>query len=114
MIQACRKGGTISIPGVYAGFLDKVNFGAAFGKGLTFKMGQTHMLRYMQPLLDRIDGGEIDPSFVITHRLNLDDAPYAYQIFRDKENDCIKVVLDPENRNISPQRRGDAEKSANV
>ena len=96
-IQACRKGGTVSIPGVYAGFLDKMPFGAAFGKGLTFKMGQTHMLRYMQPLLERIDRGDIDPSFVITHRLNLDDAPYGYEIFRDKENQCIKVVLDPQN-----------------
>lgn len=98
VIQACRPGGTVSIPGVYAGFIDKMPFGAAFGKGLTFKMGQTHMLRYMRPLLDRIERGEIDPSFVITHRLNLEDAPYGYEIFRDKEDDCIKIVLDPQNR----------------
>jgi threonine dehydrogenase-like Zn-dependent dehydrogenase len=94
-IQACRKGGTISIPGVYAGLLDKIPFGAAFGKGLTFKMGQTHMHRYLQPLLRRIEQGEIDPSFVITHRLGLDDAPGAYRTFRDKQEGCIKVVLDP-------------------
>ena len=94
-IQACRKGGTFSIPGVYGGVLDKIPFGAAFGKGLTFKMGQTHMHSYLQPLLRRIEQGEIDPSFVITHRLTLDDAPHAYRVFRDKEDRCIKVVLDP-------------------
>jgi threonine dehydrogenase-like Zn-dependent dehydrogenase len=69
--------------------------GVAFAKGLTFKMGQTHVHRYLQPLLERIERGEIDPSFVITHRLPLDDAPHAYQIFRDKQDDCIKVVLTP-------------------
>jgi threonine dehydrogenase-like Zn-dependent dehydrogenase len=94
-IQACGKGGTVSIPGVYGGFLDKIPFGAAFSKALTFKMGQTHMHRYMQPLLDRVQKGEIDPSFVITHRLPLDEAPNAYKIFRDKKDQCIKVVLDP-------------------
>jgi threonine dehydrogenase-like Zn-dependent dehydrogenase len=94
-IQACRKGGIISIPGVYGGFLDKINFGAAFAKALTFRMGQTHMHKYMRPLLERVERGEIDPSFVITHRLRLQDAPWAYQTFRDKENDCIKVVLRP-------------------
>jgi threonine dehydrogenase-like Zn-dependent dehydrogenase len=94
-IQACRKGGTVSIPGVYGGFLDKVPFGAAFNKGLTLKMGQTHMQRYMQPLLSRVAQGEIDPSFVITHRLPLDAAPSAYRTFRDKQDQCIKVVLDP-------------------
>src|ERR1043165_7361827 len=73
-INACRKGGVVSIPGVYGGFLDKIPFGAAFQKGLTFKMGQTHMMKYMQPLLARIEAGEFDPSFVITHRLSLDDA----------------------------------------
>jgi len=94
-IQACRKGGTVSIPGVYGGLLDKIPFGAAFGKGLTFKMGQTHMHSYLQPLLRRIEQGEIDPSFVITHRLSLDDAPSAYRTFRDKRDQCVKVVLDP-------------------
>ena len=94
-IQACRKGGIISIPGVYGGFLDKIPFGAAFGKGLTFKMGQTHVQKYMRPLLARIERGEIDPSFVVTHRLSLDDAPQAYRMFRDKADNCIKVVLKP-------------------
>jgi threonine dehydrogenase-like Zn-dependent dehydrogenase len=79
-IHACRKGGIVSIPGVYGGFLDKIPFGAAFQKGLTFRMGQTHMMQYMQPLLDRIERGDIDPSFVITHRLPLDDAPRAYKM----------------------------------
>src|SRR5439155_26600644 len=94
-IQACRKGGTVSIPGVYGGFLDKVPFGAAFGKGLTLKLGQTHVHRYLRPLLARIEAGEIDPSFVITHRLRLDEAPAAYETFRDKQDGCIKVVLRP-------------------
>jgi threonine dehydrogenase-like Zn-dependent dehydrogenase len=94
-IHACRKGGVVSIPGVYGGFLDKMPFGAAFGKGLTLKMGQTHVMKYLRPLLDRIEVGEIDPSFVITHRLPLDDAPRAYQMFRDKRDECIKVVLKP-------------------
>src|SRR5207249_9399819 len=92
-IQACRKGGTVSIPGVYGGMLDKIPFGAAFSKGLRFKMGQTHMHSYLQPLLRRVEQGEIDPSFVITHRLSLDDAPRGYRVFRDKEDRCIKVVL---------------------
>ena len=94
-IHSCRKGGIVSIPGVYGGFLDKIPFGAAFQKGLTFKMGQTHMMRYMQPLLDLIERGMIDPSFVITHRLPLDRAPEGYKRFRDKEDGCIKVVLKP-------------------
>jgi threonine dehydrogenase-like Zn-dependent dehydrogenase len=94
-IQACRKGGTVSIPGVYGGFVDKVPLGAAFNKGLTFKMGQTHMHRYLQPLLERIENGEIDPSFIITHRLPLEEAPRGYRMFRDKEDGCIKVVLKP-------------------
>jgi threonine dehydrogenase-like Zn-dependent dehydrogenase len=94
-IQACRKGGTVSIPGVYGGFLDKVPFGASFGKGLIFKMGQTHMHKYLEPLLKHVQNGAIDPSFVITHRLSLDEAPQAYRTFRDKQEQCIKVVLDP-------------------
>ena len=99
-IHACRKGGIVSIPGVYGGFLDKIPFGAAFQKGLTFKMGQTHMMRYMQPLLDRIRDGELDPSFVITHRVPLDEAPNAYKMFRDKEQGCIKVVLKPHGETV--------------
>jgi threonine dehydrogenase-like Zn-dependent dehydrogenase len=94
-INACRKGGTVSIPGVYGGFLDKFNLGAAFNKGLTLKMGQTHMHRYMKPLLDRIEKGEIDPSFVITHRLRLQDAAHGYDVFSNDKNACIKVVLKP-------------------
>jgi threonine dehydrogenase-like Zn-dependent dehydrogenase len=94
-IHACRKGGIVSIPGVYGGFLDKVPLGAAFNKGLTLKMGQTHVQRYMPILLERIQKREIDPSFVITHRLRLDDAPKAYQVFRDKQDQCIKVVMKP-------------------
>lgn len=94
-IQACRKGGTVSIPGVYGGFIDKIPFGAFVNKALTFRTGQTHMMRYMKPLLTRIQNGEIDPSFLITHRLSLDEAPEAYKIFRDKQEQCIKVVMDP-------------------
>lgn len=94
-IQACSKGGTVSVPGVYGGLLDKVPFGAAFAKGLTFKMGQTHVQRYMQPLLEHIQQGDIDPGFVITHRLPLDEAPQGYKMFRDKQDHCIKVVLKP-------------------
>jgi len=94
-IQACRKGGVVSIPGVYGGFLDKMPFGAAMNKALTFRTGQTHMMRYMQPLLRRIENGEIDPSFVITHRIRMEDIPNAYKMFRDKHAQCIKVVIDP-------------------
>jgi threonine dehydrogenase-like Zn-dependent dehydrogenase len=94
-IQACRKGGTVSIPGVYGGYLDKVPFGAAFNKGLTLKMGQTHVQKYLRPLLARIAQGDIDPAFVITHRLRLDDAPHGYEIFQAKKDDCIKIVLRP-------------------
>ncbi|MEG4171204.1 MULTISPECIES: zinc-dependent alcohol dehydrogenase [unclassified Microcoleus] len=95
VILACRKGGTVSIPGVYGGFVDKVPLGAAFNKGLTMKMGQTHVHRYLRPLLDRVQKGEIDPSFVITHRMKLDEAPHAYDIFKNKKDNCIKVVLKP-------------------
>lgn len=94
-IQACRKGGTVSIPGVYGGVLDKLNFGAAFGKGLKFRMGQTHMQRYTRPLLERVERGEIDPSEIITHRVGLEEIPRMYKVFRDKEDHCIKVVADP-------------------
>lgn len=94
-IQVCRKGGTVSIPGVYGGLLDKFPMGLAFAKELTLRMGQTHVHRYMKPLLDRIEKGEIDPTFIITHRLPLDTAPEAYKTFRDKQDECVKVVLDP-------------------
>lgn len=94
-IQACRKGGTVSVPGVYSGFADTIPMGAFMNKGLTMKTGQTQMMSYMQPLLDRIQKGEIDPSFVISHRVPLDSAPEMYKTFRDKQEDCTKVVLDP-------------------
>jgi threonine dehydrogenase-like Zn-dependent dehydrogenase len=94
-IQTCRKGGTVSIAGVYGGLLDKMNFGAAFNKGLTFKMGQTHVQKYLGPLLNLVQEGKIDPSFVITHRLPLTDAPEAYKTFKAREDGCIKVVMKP-------------------
>lgn len=94
-IMACRKGGTVSIPGVYGGVLDKIPMGAAFAKGLTMKMGQTHMPRYLRPLLSRIENREIDPSFVISHRVSLSEAPAAYRQFNRRENGCTKVVLRP-------------------
>jgi len=93
-IQACRKGGTISIPGVYGGFVDKFPLGVAFAKGLTLKMGQTNVHKYLQPLLDRVAKGEIDPSFVITHRMGLEDGAQGYSVF-DAQDGCIKVVLKP-------------------
>ena len=85
----------MSVPGVYSGVIDKFPIGAAFGKGLTLKMGQTHVHKYMRPLLDRIRRGDIDPSFVISHRFGLDDAPQAYRMFHEKEDQCIKVVMKP-------------------
>ena len=94
-IHACRKGGTVSIPGVYAGFIDKFPFGTAFGKGLTLKMGQTHVHKYLGTLFERIERGEIDPSFIISHRVTLDEAPEMYRTFRDKEDGCTKVVMRP-------------------
>jgi len=95
VIVACGKGGHVSLAGVYGGFLDKVPMGAAFNKGLTFKMGQTHVHRYLRPLLERIQNGEIDPSFVITHKMSLEEAPKGYEIFKHKKDNCIKVVLKP-------------------
>jgi threonine dehydrogenase-like Zn-dependent dehydrogenase len=95
VILACRKGGVVSIPGVYGGFVDKVPVGAAFAKGLTFRMGQTHVHRYMRPLLSRVERGEIDPAAIITHRGSLDDAPRLYDTFVGKQDGCVKVVLRP-------------------
>jgi len=95
-IRACRKGGTVSVPGVYGGFLDKFPFGAAFSKGLTFKMGQTNVHKYLRPLLKLIQDDKIDPSFVITHRLNLADAADGYKTFKDNPDECIKVILKPD------------------
>jgi threonine dehydrogenase-like Zn-dependent dehydrogenase len=94
-IMAVRKGGTLSIPGVYGGLLDKVPFGAAFGKGITMKMGQTNMHTYMKPLLERIEKGQIDPTYIISHRITLDEAPEMYQVWRDKQEAVTKIVIDP-------------------
>lgn len=94
-IQNCRNGGTVSVPGVYGGLLDKMPVGAIVNKALTIKSGQTHVHRYLRPLLERIEKGEFDPSFIVTHTLPLDDAPRAYQLFRDKREECVKVVLKP-------------------
>lgn len=94
-IFCCRKGGTVSIPGVYGGFLDKFPMGAAFGKGLTFKMGQTNMHKYMPKLLAAIEEGKIDPTFVISHRLKLSEAPMAYDKFNTDKDVWRKIVLKP-------------------
>jgi threonine dehydrogenase-like Zn-dependent dehydrogenase len=94
-ILACRKGGHVSVPGVYGGLVDKLPMGAFMNKALTMKTGQTHMMRYMKPLLDHIERGDIDPSFVISHKVPLSKAPEMYKMFRDKEDQCTKVVLDP-------------------
>jgi threonine dehydrogenase-like Zn-dependent dehydrogenase len=94
-IFACAKGGTVSIPGVYGGFLDKFPLGGVFAKGLTLRMGQTNVHRYLPRLLDFIEAVKIDPNFVITHRLGLDDAANAYKTFHEKKGECIKVVLKP-------------------
>ncbi|MBV9124423.1 MAG: glutathione-dependent formaldehyde dehydrogenase, partial [Planctomycetes bacterium] len=88
-------GGIVSVIGVYGGFMDKFPAGAFMNKGLTMKTGQPHVPRYLKPLLQKIQAGEIDPSFVITHRTNLEDAPKMYKTFRDKQDGCIKVVLKP-------------------
>jgi threonine dehydrogenase-like Zn-dependent dehydrogenase len=94
-VEACRNGGTVSIPGVYMGLIDNFPMGVAFGKGLTFKMGQTHTHRYVRPLLDKIARGQIDPTFVISHRISLEDAPKAYHEFNDKDIACTKYVVKP-------------------
>lgn len=95
VIQCCRKGGQVSLPGVYVGLVDNFPIGVAFNKGLTLTMGQTHMQKYMRPLFDLVEAGRIDPSEIITHRVSLEDAATAYRIFRDKEDDAVKFVLTP-------------------
>jgi threonine dehydrogenase-like Zn-dependent dehydrogenase len=95
MIYVCRPAGVLSVPGVYGGLIDKIPFGASMNKGLTWRMGQTHVNRWTDDLLRRIQEGQIDPSFVITHTVSLDDGPAMYKTFRDKEDGCIKVVLKP-------------------
>jgi threonine dehydrogenase-like Zn-dependent dehydrogenase len=94
-IQACRNGGVVSVIGVYGGFVYKFPIGSVMNRSLTIKSGQCHVQRYQRPLLERIQRGEIDPSFVITHRLRLDDGPGGYEIFKHKQDDCVKVVLTP-------------------
>ncbi|MDV3241249.1 MAG: glutathione-dependent formaldehyde dehydrogenase [Methylocaldum sp.] len=94
-IMACRNGGTVSVPGVYGGFIDKFPMGSVMNRSLTIKTGQTHVQRYLQPLLEKIRNGEIDPSFIVTHQMPLDDAPEGYEMFKHKQDECIKVVLKP-------------------
>ncbi|HEX4146337.1 MAG TPA: zinc-dependent alcohol dehydrogenase [Pirellulales bacterium] len=94
-IMCCRKGGTLSIPGVYLGFLDKLPFGALMNKGLTVKTGQTHVAKYHRQLLKKIELGEIDPSSIVTHTRPLKEGPAMYKMFRDKQDHCVKVVLKP-------------------
>jgi threonine dehydrogenase-like Zn-dependent dehydrogenase len=94
-IECCRKAGTISIPGVYGGFSDKIPIGALMNKGLTIKTGQTHVHRFVPELLNFVRQGRIDPSFVVTHRIPLTQAARGYEIFREKKDNCVKVVLDP-------------------
>ena len=94
-IMACRNGGTVSVVGVYGGFIDKFPFGSIMNRSLTIRTGQAHVQRYMRPLLERIQNGDIDPSFVITHRLSLSEAPEGYATFNDKQEECIKIVLKP-------------------
>lgn len=94
-VQACRKGGTVTLAGAYGGFVDTIPLGAAFNKGLTFKMGQAHVHRYLKPLFAMIESGQIDPSFVVTHIFPLEEAPDAYEIFKNKTDGCVKVVMKP-------------------
>ena len=94
-IQACRNGGTVSVSGVFGGFIDKFPMGSFMNRSLTMKTGQTHVQRYLQPLMERIQKGEIDPRFIITHRMKLNDAPQGYEIFKHKQDECMKVVLRP-------------------
>jgi threonine dehydrogenase-like Zn-dependent dehydrogenase len=94
-IMACRNGGIVSVIGVYGGFIDKFPIGSFMNRSLTLKTGQAHVQRYMKPLLERIEKGEIDPTFVITHRMSLADAPRGYDVFLNKKDDCMKVVLSP-------------------
>jgi len=94
-IMACRNGGTVSVIGVYGGFIDKFPMGSVMNRSITIRTGQCHVQRYMRPLLERVQRGEIDPSFVVTHRLRLDEAPKGYDMFLHKEDECVKVVLKP-------------------
>jgi threonine dehydrogenase-like Zn-dependent dehydrogenase len=95
IFKSCKKAGNVSIPGVYLGKVKELPFGIAMNKSLNLKMGQTHMQHYLEPLLKKVEEGKIDPSFIITHRMKLEDAPEAYKKFRNKEDGCVKVVLTP-------------------
>ena len=95
-LLSCRNGGVVSVPGVYGGFSDKFPFGAAMNRSLTIRTGQCHVQRYMQPLLERVVSGELDPAAIITHHMDLDDAPHGYEIFKHKQERCIKVVMHPQ------------------
>lgn len=95
-IKACRKGGTLSVPGVYSGFVDKMPMGAIFAKGLTMRTGQTHVQKYLRPLMQLIESGAIDSSFLLSHRMSLDEAPRGYDIFCNKQDQCIKIVMRPD------------------
>ena len=101
-IMACRNGGTVSIIGVYGGFIDKFPIGSIMNRSLTIRSGQTHVQRYMRPLLERIQQGEIDPTFVITHTLPLEQAAHGYDIFKNKLDDCEKVILKPNGGSAQP------------
>jgi len=92
-IHACRNGGTVSIVGVYGGFIDQFPIGAVMNRALTIRTGQAHVQRYMKPLLEHIQNGDIDPTFIITHRMKLEDAPHGYELFQKKQDDCLKVIL---------------------
>ena len=105
-IQAIRKGGTLSIPGVYGGLLDKVNFGAAFGKGIHMAMGQTHMHKYLKPLLEHVEKGHIDPSFMISHRIGIEQAPELYAMWQKKQDGVTKIVIDPWADTLHPEVHG--------
>jgi threonine dehydrogenase-like Zn-dependent dehydrogenase len=93
--MACRNGGTVSIMGVYGGFIDKFPIGSLMNRSLTIRTGQCHVHRYLRPLLERIERGEIDPSFIVSHHMPLDDAPRAYEVFKHKADNCTKIVLKP-------------------
>ena len=94
-IKCCRKGGTLSVPGAYVGRVDNLPFGAVMNKGLTIETGQTHVQRYLEPLLNRIEAGDVDPSFVVTHEAPLEDGPEMYRTFNDKADGCVKTILRP-------------------
>jgi len=110
-IMACRNGGTVSVPGVYGGFVDKIPMGSLMNRSITVKTGQTHAHRYMKPLLQRIENGDIDPTFLVTHRMALDQAPEAFDMFLKKQDECVKVVLKPQEKG-APAHHGPSRQEA--